>query len=143
MRRAGAFGPPASGPVSRSCENMQKGAAYEIRCGLIGFHFFWCRVNPAYGRAPKQSLAALGTLALRTMNHPKLDRLHLTLADSISDQIEQRHASELRAVLSTGNEITMHGTFTIGTDFIIYRTAKDATGKWAMTPFAHIVQLII
>lgn len=77
------------------------------------------------------------------MNHPKPDRLHLTLADLISDQIEQRHASELRAVLSTGNEITMHGTFTIGTDFIIYRTAKDATGKWAMTPFAHIVQLII
>ncbi|QFI69245.1 hypothetical protein EKH55_4371 [Sinorhizobium alkalisoli] len=37
----------------------------------------------------------------------------------------------------------MHGTFTVGSDFIIYRTTKDASGKWAMTPFAHIVQLVI
>jgi hypothetical protein len=77
------------------------------------------------------------------MNSSKPDRLHLTLAELISDRIEQCHASELRAVLSTGNEITMHGTFTVGSDFIIYRTAKDASGKWAMTPFVHIVQLII
>ncbi|MCA1490551.1 hypothetical protein [Sinorhizobium alkalisoli] len=77
------------------------------------------------------------------MNNSKPDRLHLTLAELISDQIEKRHASELRAVLSTGNEITMHGTFTVGSDFIIYRTTKDASGKWAMTPFAHIVQLVI
>jgi hypothetical protein len=27
------------------------------------------------------------------MNHPKPDWLHLTLADLISDQIEQRHAA--------------------------------------------------
>lgn len=46
-------------------------------------------------------------------------------------------------MLSTGNEITMHGKFTIGRDFIIYRTAKDDNGRWAMTPFSHIVQLII
>jgi hypothetical protein len=37
----------------------------------------------------------------------------------------------------------MHGRFTVGSDFIIYRTAKDGSGKWAMTPFAHIVQLAI
>lgn len=65
------------------------------------------------------------------------------LADLISDQIEKRQATELRAVLSTGNEITMHGKFTIGRDFIIYRTAKDDNGRWAMTPFSHIVQLIV
>ncbi|MEI2302369.1 hypothetical protein [Ensifer sp. MJa1] len=65
------------------------------------------------------------------------------LADLISGQIEQRHTNELRAILSTGNEITMHGTFTVGRDFIIYKTAKDNSGKWAMTPFAHIVQLVI
>ncbi|YCI06878.1 hypothetical protein M1D34_28130 (plasmid) [Ensifer sp. D2-11] len=77
------------------------------------------------------------------MSDPKPERLHLTLAELISEQIEQRHATELRAVLSTGNEITMHGRFTVGSDFIIYRTAKDGSGKWAMTPFAHIVQLAI
>ncbi|MCA1367455.1 hypothetical protein I6F15_08575 [Bradyrhizobium sp. BRP14] len=77
------------------------------------------------------------------MNDSKPERLHLTLSELISQQIEERHATELRAVLSTGNEITMHGTFTVGSDFIIYRTAKDAGGKWAMTPFAHVVQLII
>lgn len=65
------------------------------------------------------------------------------LADLISEQIKHRNATELRAVLSTGNEITMHAKFTVGRDFIIYRTAKDNGGKWAMTPFAHIVQLII
>jgi len=77
------------------------------------------------------------------MSESKPEMLQVTLAELISDQIEQRHASELRAVLSTGNEITMHGAFTVGSDFIIYRTAKDASGRWAMTPFAHIVQLII
>ena len=69
--------------------------------------------------------------------------LDQVLADLISDQIEKRQVSELRAVLSTGNEITMHGKFTIGCDFIIYRTGKDDNGRWAMTPFSHIVQLII
>lgn len=69
--------------------------------------------------------------------------LDQVLANLISDEIEKRHANELCAVLSTGNEITMHGTFTIGRDFIIYRTTKDANGRWAMTPFSHIVQLII
>ncbi|AUX79055.1 hypothetical protein [Sinorhizobium fredii] len=49
--------------------------------------------------------------------------------------------TELRAMLSTVNEITMHAEFTVGRDFIIYGTAKDHSGKWAMTPFAHIVQL--
>ncbi|MGF6175156.1 hypothetical protein [Ensifer sp. 4252] len=73
----------------------------------------------------------------------KPDILDVALADLISDQIEKRHATELRAVLSTGNEITMHGTFTIGRDFIIYRTARDDNGRWAMTPFSHIVQLIV
>lgn len=77
------------------------------------------------------------------MNYQMPDRLDLTLSELISNEIDQRHANELRAVLSTGNEITMHGTFTVGSDFIIYRTTKDASGKWAMTPFAHIVQLII
>ncbi|KQZ54172.1 hypothetical protein [Ensifer adhaerens] len=65
------------------------------------------------------------------------------LSDLIRGQIEQRHTNEFRAILSTGNEITMHGPFTIGRDFIIYKTAKDNSGKWAMTPFAHIVQLVI
>jgi hypothetical protein len=37
----------------------------------------------------------------------------------------------------------MHGKFTVGRDFIIYKTAKDDSGKWAMTPFSQIVQLII
>ncbi|KQU93115.1 hypothetical protein ASD00_23870 [Ensifer sp. Root31] len=69
--------------------------------------------------------------------------LDQVLADLIGDEIANRHANELRAVLSTGNEITMHGKFTIGRDFIIYRTAKDVNGRWAMTPFSHIVQLII
>ncbi|WP_034857909.1 hypothetical protein [Sinorhizobium sojae] len=77
------------------------------------------------------------------MNCQMPERLDLTLAELISNEIDLRHANELRAVLSTGNEITMHGTFTVGSDFIIYRTAKDASGKWAMTPFTHIVQLII
>lgn len=69
--------------------------------------------------------------------------LDQVLAELISGQIEQRHTNELRAILSTGNEITMHGTFTVGRDFIIYKTAKDNSGKWAMTPFSHIVQLVI
>ncbi|PDT83890.1 hypothetical protein [Sinorhizobium sp. BJ1] len=73
----------------------------------------------------------------------KPEILDQILADLISDQIEQRHANELRAILSTGNEITMHGKFTVGRDFIIYRTTKDDSGKWAMTPFSQIVQLII
>ncbi|NVD38897.1 hypothetical protein HT585_08525 [Ensifer sp. HO-A22] len=77
------------------------------------------------------------------MTESKPDILDQVLADLISDQIEKRQASELRAVLSTGNEITMHGTFTIGRDFIIYRTGKDDNARWAMTPFSHIVQLII
>ncbi len=34
--------------------------------------------------------------------------LNQALVDLISEQIKQRHVSELRAVLSTGNEITMH-----------------------------------
>jgi hypothetical protein len=69
--------------------------------------------------------------------------LNQALVDLISEQIKDRHVTELRAVLSTGNEITMHAEFTVGRDFIIYRTAKDGSGKWAMTPFAHIVQLIV
>lgn len=69
--------------------------------------------------------------------------LDQVLSDLIAAQIEHRHANEIRAVLSTGNEITMHGKFTVGRDFIIYKTAKDDSGKWAMTPFSHIVQLII
>ncbi|MDK1489704.1 hypothetical protein QN219_06480 [Sinorhizobium sp. 7-81] len=77
------------------------------------------------------------------MTDTKPDTLDQVLADLISAQIEQRHTNELRAILSTGNEITMHGTFTVGRDFIIYKTAKDDSGKWAMTPFSHIVQLII
>ncbi|KQU81855.1 MULTISPECIES: hypothetical protein [Ensifer] len=77
------------------------------------------------------------------MTDSKPEILDLVLADLISDQIEKHHANELRAVLSTGNEITMHGKFTIGRDFIIYRTAKDNNGRWAMTPFSHIVQLIV
>ncbi|AUX80325.1 hypothetical protein NXT3_PC01169 (plasmid) [Sinorhizobium fredii] len=80
-------------------------------------------------------------LGLRMSEKPEI--LNQVLADLISDQIELRHANELRAVLSTGNEITMHGKFTVGRDFIIYRTTKDDSGKWAMTPFTHIVQLII
>ncbi|WP_085035213.1 hypothetical protein [Ensifer aridi] len=77
------------------------------------------------------------------MTDAKPDVLGQSLADLIVAQIAQRNANELRAILSTGNEITMHGKFTVGRDFIIYRTAKDDSGKWAMTPFAHIVQLII
>ncbi|XEN31563.1 hypothetical protein M728_002160 [Ensifer sp. WSM1721] len=50
--------------------------------------------------------------------------------------------TELRAVLSTRNEISMHAEFKVGRDFIICRTAKDSSGKWAMAPFAHIVQLL-
>lgn len=77
------------------------------------------------------------------MADSKPDTLDQVLADLICDQVEKRHANELRAVLSTGNEITMHGKFTIGRDFIIYRTSKDDNGRWAMTPFSHIVQLIV
>ncbi|MCZ4092569.1 hypothetical protein [Sinorhizobium psoraleae] len=77
------------------------------------------------------------------MTDTKPDTVDQVLADLISAQIEQRHTNELRAILSTGNEITMHGKFTVGRDFIIYKTAKDDSGKWAMTPFSHIVQLII
>lgn len=77
------------------------------------------------------------------MKGPQPIILDQVLSDLIRGQIEQRHTNELRAILSTGNEITMHGPFTIGRDFIIYKTAKDNSGKWAMTPFAHIVQLAI
>lgn len=92
-----------------------------------------------YGPIHSLPVATVGWLPMSE----KPEILDQVLADLISDQIELRHANELRAILSTGNEITMHGKFTVGRDFIIYRTSKDDRGKWAMTPFSHIVQLII
>jgi hypothetical protein len=54
---------------------------------------------------------------------------HQALGDLNSEQIKQRHVTQLRAALSTGNEITMHAKFTVGRDSSFTETAKD-TQRW-------------